>query len=100
MMLDKIRISDHAVLRYLERHYNLDIEKIKNEILPEKIRKLVEAGAIRFTVNGISFRMDGETVVTGVKPSTARLKKHKRHYSNKKEKDKGPYYKKGKRIDR
>ena len=37
----KIVISEHAILRYLERHKGLDIEAIKKEILPEKISELV-----------------------------------------------------------
>lgn len=32
-----IIVSEHAILRYLERVYRLDLEKIKQEILPERI---------------------------------------------------------------
>lgn len=34
-----IIVSEHAIIRYLERVYKLDVEKIKQEILPEKILK-------------------------------------------------------------
>ncbi|HZF69394.1 hypothetical protein [Sulfuricurvum sp.] len=32
-----IIVSEHAIIRYLERVYRLDLEKIKQEILPERI---------------------------------------------------------------
>lgn len=34
---ENIIVSEHAILRYLERVYRLDLEKIKQEILPERI---------------------------------------------------------------
>lgn len=41
--LDKdIVVSEHAVLRYLERSLDLDIEVIKKRILTEEIRKQYE----------------------------------------------------------
>ncbi|MFA5216285.1 hypothetical protein [Sulfuricurvum sp.] len=34
---ETIIVSEHAILRYLERVYKLDLEKIKHEILPDRI---------------------------------------------------------------
>ena len=34
---ENIIVSEHAIIRYLERVYRLDLEKIKQEILPERI---------------------------------------------------------------
>ena len=94
----KIRISDHAILRYLERHYNLDMDEIKKEILPDKIKALVEAGATRYTVNGMEFRIDGGVIVTAVQRSENFQTNHKKHNSNNKKKRSNPYYRKGKLI--
>lgn len=38
-----IMISDHAILRYLERIMGIDIEMIKKEILPEKAKQTIQA---------------------------------------------------------
>lgn len=37
-----IMISDHAILRYLERVMGIDIEMIKKEILPEKSKQTIQ----------------------------------------------------------
>lgn len=34
---ENIIVSEHAIIRYLERVYQLDLEKIKREILPDTI---------------------------------------------------------------
>jgi hypothetical protein len=34
-------ITEHAILRYLERYKGIDIEKIKKEILPEHVLKQI-----------------------------------------------------------
>lgn len=61
---DAPSVSEHAVLRFLERRYKLDIEAIKAEILtPERI-KMVEAGVREIAVDGVRFRIQNNTVVT------------------------------------
>lgn len=35
-------ISDHAVVRYLERVKGLDIEAIKKEMMPDKLRAMID----------------------------------------------------------
>lgn len=37
----EVHLSDHAILRYLERVKGMDIEKIRGEILTEKRKKLI-----------------------------------------------------------
>lgn len=59
-------VSDHAVLRYLERHYNFDVEGIRKEILtPERIAS-IKAGATSISVNNIKFIIDNNTVITAL----------------------------------
>ena len=60
-------ITDHCVLRFLERFYHLDIEAVRDEIasLPglTAARKM---GATSFSSQGITFRLGPEGVVTTV----------------------------------
>ena len=55
-MSDNIRVSDHAIIRYLERYYKLDIEKIKQEILTSEHKSAIKSGAKRIKVNGIELK--------------------------------------------
>lgn len=38
---ERVGITDHAIIRYLERVHNLDIEKIKAEMVPPNIEKMI-----------------------------------------------------------
>ena len=38
-----IRITDHAVLRYLERVKGLDLKEVRRELLPVEIEKQIRA---------------------------------------------------------
>ena len=37
-----ITISDHAIVRYLERVYKIDMEQIKKEILPDNVQETIK----------------------------------------------------------
>jgi|GEM_PF-1130611 len=58
-------VSDHAVLRYLQRVAGVDVEGIRNRIW-EQSRAAVSAGANRATVGGIQYRFSSGRVVTVV----------------------------------
>lgn len=36
---DTLVISDHALLRWMERYLELDIEQFRNNVIPENVRK-------------------------------------------------------------
>lgn len=63
----KLHVTDHAVLRYLERHGGLDIEALRRSIA-ERLKPVALTGAERATVDGMVFvfRADpeGRAVVT------------------------------------
>ena len=59
------RISDHAVLRYLERVYGFDLEATRNEIA-EKSEAAIAMGASAVTVNGVKFKIRNNVVTTVV----------------------------------
>lgn len=60
------RVSDHAVLRYLERHYKMDIGKIRSEIMTPVAEAAINAGAKSIKVNGISFVIKDNTIITSL----------------------------------
>lgn len=61
------RISDHALLRYLERKYNLNIEKIKSEILTENVITAINSGACSVQKDGLQFKIANKIITTVIK---------------------------------
>ena len=57
----RIRVSDHAIIRYLERHYGVDVEKIREEIV-EICKGPVAAGAKNFLAQGVAFAFEPHTL--------------------------------------
>lgn len=59
------RISDHAVIRYLERRHGFDFEAVRAEMLTKAVRVAVEFGAST-VVDGLGGRLiiRNGTVVT------------------------------------
>ena len=56
-------VTDHALLRYLERVCGMDVEAIRGRIYAE-CEQALRAGAARRNVRGVSYRMKGGRVVT------------------------------------
>ena len=61
---EHISVSDHAVVRYLERRYGFDFEDVRDEILTPAVRSAVNAGATGVSVEGGTFKIQGRTIVT------------------------------------
>jgi predicted nuclease with TOPRIM domain len=61
-----LRISEHAILRYLERVKGMDIEAIENEILTDTLKELVEklGGNGSYPNNGFQVRIKNYTITT------------------------------------
>lgn len=57
-------ISDHAVIRYLERRYGFDFSRIKAELLSPTVRRAIEMGARSVKTNGGRFHIKGNVVAT------------------------------------
>lgn len=59
------KLSDHAVLRFAERKYGLDVAKIKAEMLTPDVKAATMMGAKKVRIDGIEFYVapDG-TVMT------------------------------------
>ena len=56
MKKPRVRVSDHAVLRYLERAGGFDIERLRREI-GHRVEAAVAAGASGIQIGGVNFRI-------------------------------------------
>lgn len=56
-------VTDHAVLRWLERFAHVDVEAIRRRIHQE-VRPALNKGATSLTINGTDYRMKNGVVVT------------------------------------
>lgn len=65
------RVSDHAMLRYLERVKNLDIEKVRAEILTPFVSAAIESGAGGVRVGGHHYVVNNGCITT-ILPNGAR----------------------------
>lgn len=63
---ETIKVSEHAILRYLERVKGLNIEEIEKEIVSEEIIKFVEqlGGSGQYPNKGFNVLMKNFTVTT------------------------------------
>lgn len=58
------RISDHAMLRYLQRKYKVDFNELRNEILTESVISAINLGASAITVDGFKLMIHDKCVTT------------------------------------
>lgn len=82
----RITVSDHALVRYIERVHGIDIDQLR-EIVADLVREAAEVGATKFSVDGFTYaiahqRIGNEAVVTtvlpGASPTMANLWRGKR----------------------
>lgn len=64
--MKKPKISDHAMLRYLERTGRIDLAALEKEILTPDLITALKAGCTKFKVNGFTYILNKGTVVTVV----------------------------------
>lgn len=58
------RVSDHAVIRYLERKYGFSFDDIREEIMTPTTIAAINAGANAVKVNSSKFVVKDKTIVT------------------------------------
>lgn len=69
------RVSDHALLRFIERALGVDIDAVRDRIMSPVVRDALSAGATAVTVEGIRFVARDGVIVTAVeKPAKPRLR--------------------------
>jgi hypothetical protein len=59
----EVHVSDHAIVRFLERARGMDIQSVRNAIA-YTVQEAVDAGACKISVSGLTYVIEGETVVT------------------------------------
>lgn len=61
----KVVITDHAILRYLERIHGFNTDEVKSTLLTEKLRENIqEFKTGKITENGVTYVFKDQTVVT------------------------------------
>lgn len=68
------RVTDHALLRYIERVMEVDVEQLRENILTDNIKNALKAGATGVKVDGICF-IAKEGVLVTVLDKTMRPKR-------------------------
>lgn len=75
--MKELHVSDHALLRYLGRVLEVDVESLRQQ-MAKLVAGPVAAGAKRFSIDGMTFcaRYDGDkafitTIYTGERPNAA-----------------------------
>ncbi len=61
-----IRLSDHAILRYLERVWGIDMDTVREEILTPTVVDAIRAGASSVRVNGAMLIVENKCIVTAL----------------------------------
>lgn len=65
----KPRCTDHAVIRYLERKYGFDFEKIRDSILSDTVVAAMDMGAKSVKADGMTLKITDKCVTTIIKNS-------------------------------
>ena len=83
---NKLIISEHALLRYLERVYKLDLEKLSSEIIPDTLKATIEelGNGEYHTQEGYSLKVHDNVVVTILDDAINEGKKVRKRKSGKK----------------
>jgi hypothetical protein len=86
---EDIHITDHALLRYVERVFKIGIDALRRQVLTDGVTKGIEHGASTITVNGIQFRVNDRSIVTviGSDQKTHRKKSKAHHRGRRPERD-------------
>jgi len=64
---DCVRVTDHAVLRYMERVQGVDVEAVRRHILAT-CRGAVLSGAVSLSAEGVRFEFSKAHAVVTVSP--------------------------------
>lgn len=55
--MKKVVVSDHAILRFIERVYGLDLEPVRQKIA-EKAQRAADAGAASIIIDGFKYTIE------------------------------------------
>lgn len=57
-------MTDHALLRYIERVYKVDVEKIRDDAVTDMVKAAIAAGANVINIDGVKFLIKNGVIVT------------------------------------
>lgn len=70
------RVTDHALVRYLERVLKIDLDVVRREILTPAVVDALKTGATGVTVNGVKFiAKDGILITVISNPPKGKTRK-------------------------
>lgn len=72
-------ISDHALVRFLERSMGVDVDALRDKILQMGVADAIKAGATGCRVGGVVFKICDGFVTTCIRPSEEKSKRGIRH---------------------
>lgn len=61
------QISDHALLRYMERVMGFDVEVVRKKMLKPEVISAVDAGAASVKIDGLEMKIKERVITTVVK---------------------------------
>lgn len=62
------RLSDHALLRFIERVLGVDLDQLRERLLSPAIVEAIKAGATEIIAGEVTFVVDGVIIVTTLGP--------------------------------
>lgn len=77
MKKSAVHVTDHALLRYIQRVLGVDIELHRRQV-GRSIDKVMIEGACGVIIEGFSYRLEGMTVTTVVEASLPDVRHRKR----------------------
>lgn len=72
----RVILTDHAMLRYIERKYNINIDELREEIMTPNVVAAVRMGEKSIETNGMKFMIDGTRIVTSLLPWMTTKREH------------------------
>ena len=60
------RVTDHAIVRYMERAMGFDMEGCKANLLNSSVVAAIESGASCVSIDGVSFRIKDKAIITTI----------------------------------
>lgn len=61
---NNIQITDHAMIRYIERVLGVNVKAIKEKILTQTVLDAIKLGATSVTSNGAKLTIKNNTIIT------------------------------------
>lgn len=57
-------VSDHALVRWLERVYGIDVDAVREHILTDEIKMAIQLGASKVKADGVQYVLGDGKIIT------------------------------------